>query len=206
VAVEKLAHFRLFSENPTFSTATPVIENHPQGHYPLPRLSKSKRSLLGVRKAFVAWMIFKKSVSVAFTSARSLTKTFQHPLDLSTVCKVLHILPKGLQHSSAMIDTASNTVTAIVGVGSSPAEVAITPDGAYVTNVLSNSVSVIDTGTNTVVATVRVGIEPVGVAITAGIGPPTNKNQCKNDGCKVFTIPEKFKNQGDCVSFVNAGK
>jgi hypothetical protein len=38
-----------------------------------------------------------------------------------------------------------------------------------------------------------------------GIGPPTNKDQCKKDGWKVFTIPRKFKNQGDCVSFVNTG-
>jgi YVTN family beta-propeller protein len=110
--------------------------------------------------------------------------------------------------SISVIDTASNTVAATISSVATPVGVAITPDGtrAYVTNVLSNSVSVIDTGTNTVVATVPVGIEPVGVAITPGIGPPTNKNQCRNDGWKVFTIPEKFKNQGDCVSFVNAGK
>jgi Beta-propeller repeat len=37
-------------------------------------------------------------------------------------------------------------------------------------------------------------------------GPPTNKSQCKKGGWKLFTIPEKFKNQGDCVSFVNTGK
>jgi probable HAF family extracellular repeat protein len=35
---------------------------------------------------------------------------------------------------------------------------------------------------------------------------PTNKDQCKNGGWKAFTFPEKFKNQGDCVSFVNTGK
>jgi hypothetical protein len=39
-----------------------------------------------------------------------------------------------------------------------------------------------------------------------GIGPPTNKDQCKDGGWKTFTIPRKFKNQGDCVSFVNTGK
>lgn len=31
--------------------------------------------------------------------------------------------------------------------------------------------------------------------------PPTNKDQCKNDGWKVFTNPS-FRNQGQCVSFV----
>jgi hypothetical protein len=39
-----------------------------------------------------------------------------------------------------------------------------------------------------------------------GVGPPTNKAQCKNGEWKLFTIPRKFKNQGDCVSFVNTGK
>ena len=51
-----------------------------------------------------------------------------------------------------------------------------------------------------------VGNFPAGVAITPGIGPPTDKNQCKKGGWKVFRIPEKFKNQGDCVSFVNTEK
>jgi hypothetical protein len=39
-----------------------------------------------------------------------------------------------------------------------------------------------------------------------GIGPPTNTDQCKKGGWEVFTIPRKFQNQGDCVSFVNTGK
>src|SRR5713101_797837 len=58
-------------------------------------------------------------------------------------------------NSVSVIDTASNTVVATVGVGKSG--VAITPDGtrAYVSEL--NSVSVIDTTSNTVVATVGVG-------------------------------------------------
>ena len=35
--------------------------------------------------------------------------------------------------------------------------------------------------------------------------PPTNKNQCKKDGWKTFTNPN-FKNQGQCVSFVEKQK
>src|SRR5262249_42188023 len=68
----------------------------------------------------------------------------------------------------SVIDTATNTVVATVGVGGDPRGVAITPDGthAYVTNIRSNTVSVIDTATNTVVATVPVGLSPFGVAIT----------------------------------------
>lgn len=33
------------------------------------------------------------------------------------------------------------------------------------------------------------------------VGPPTDKDQCKNDGWKTFNNPS-FKNQGDCVSYV----
>jgi hypothetical protein len=46
----------------------------------------------------------------------------------------------------------------------------------------------------------------VSQTVSFGIGPPTNKDQCKNGGWETFTIPRKFKNQGDCVSFVNTGK
>ncbi len=37
-------------------------------------------------------------------------------------------------------------------------------------------------------------------------GPPTNIEQCKNGGWKTFTVPRRFKNQGDCIQFVNTGK
>jgi hypothetical protein len=42
--------------------------------------------------------------------------------------------------------------------------------------------------------------------LSLGIGPPTNKDQCKNGGWKIFSIPEKFENQGECVRFVETGK
>ncbi len=40
------------------------------------------------------------------------------------------------------------------------------------------------------------------------IGPPTNKDQCKNGGWQFWTRANgtKFKNQGDCIQFVNTGK
>ena len=38
------------------------------------------------------------------------------------------------------------------------------------------------------------------------IGPPTDKEECKNGGWRKFTIPRRFKNQGDCIQFVNTGK
>lgn len=36
--------------------------------------------------------------------------------------------------------------------------------------------------------------------------PPTSKDQCKNGGWMTFTVPHTFKNQGDCIQFVNTGK
>jgi hypothetical protein len=38
------------------------------------------------------------------------------------------------------------------------------------------------------------------------VGPPANANQCKKDGWKTFDTPREFKNQGDCIQFVNTGK
>lgn len=38
------------------------------------------------------------------------------------------------------------------------------------------------------------------------IGPPTNKDQCKNGGWEMFNFPRTFKNQGDCIQFINTGR
>lgn len=38
------------------------------------------------------------------------------------------------------------------------------------------------------------------------VGPPTTKDQCKNGGWMTFNTPRSFKNQGDCIQFVNTGK
>jgi YVTN family beta-propeller protein len=71
------------------------------------------------------------------------------------------------QTTVSVINTATNTIIATIGVGADPADVLISPDGvhAYVTNARSNSVSVIDTSTNAVSATVPVGVLPVNAAI-----------------------------------------
>lgn len=39
-----------------------------------------------------------------------------------------------------------------------------------------------------------------------GVGPPTNKDQCENGGWRTVNAPRAFKNQGDCIQFVNTGK
>ena len=43
-------------------------------------------------------------------------------------------------------------------------------------------------------------------ACDAQVGPPTNKDQCKNGGWMNFNSPRTFKNQGDCIQYVNTGK
>jgi nitrous oxidase accessory protein NosD len=43
-----------------------------------------------------------------------------------------------------------------------------------------------------------------------GIGdacdPPANKDQCKNGGWQNFIFPRRFRNQGDCIQYVNTGR
>lgn len=38
------------------------------------------------------------------------------------------------------------------------------------------------------------------------VGPPKTKDECQNYGWQVFNTPKPFKNQGDCIQFVNTGK
>ena len=68
----------------------------------------------------------------------------------------------------SIIDTAINTVTATVQVGTNPSGVALAPNGetVYIGNIGDNTVSIIDTATNTVTATVQVGTTPTGIAVS----------------------------------------
>ena len=69
--------------------------------------------------------------------------------------------------SVSVIETATNSVLATVGVGPSPHGIAISPDGAraYVASHTGTGVSVIQTATNTVQTTVPVGRTTNGMAI-----------------------------------------
>jgi YVTN family beta-propeller protein len=89
---------------------------------------------------------------------------------------------KAANGTVSVIDTATNTVTATIPVGSTPEVVAVSPDGArvYVTNYWDGvtevngkivswgpgTVSEIDTATNTVTTTMTVGRLPRGVAVS----------------------------------------
>lgn len=46
----------------------------------------------------------------------------------------------------------------------------------------------------------------IGDACDSAIGPPTDKEQCKNGGWMQYNFPRTFKNQGDCIQFVLTGK
>ena len=46
----------------------------------------------------------------------------------------------------------------------------------------------------------------IGDACDPHTGPPRDKDQCKNGGWQRFDTPRTFKNQGDCIQYVNTGK
>jgi len=49
-------------------------------------------------------------------------------------------------------------------------------------------------------------LDGAGDACDADTGPPKFKTQCKDGGWSRFNVPRAFKNQGDCIQFVNTGK
>jgi quercetin dioxygenase-like cupin family protein len=55
-----------------------------------------------------------------------------------------------------------------------------------------------------------IALIPDGLPITVPVsepvcvGPPITPEECAGDGWKSFTVPRLFRNQGDCVSFVQS--
>jgi hypothetical protein len=49
-------------------------------------------------------------------------------------------------------------------------------------------------------------LDGIGDTCDTQTGPAKNKEQCKNNGWMRFNFPRTFKNQGDCIKFVNTGK
>ncbi len=77
-------------------------------------------------------------------------------------------------------------VTTTIGVGNSPAAIAVNPvtSTIYVVNSASNSVSVIDGATNAITTTVNVGTTPVALAVN----PLTNMVYVANNGSNDVTV------------------
>lgn len=68
----------------------------------------------------------------------------------------------------SVISTATNTVTAVIGLNTLPYALTISPDGSrlYVVEPDSSNVAVINTVTDTVAANIRVGLSPAGVSVS----------------------------------------
>ncbi len=49
-------------------------------------------------------------------------------------------------------------------------------------------------------------LDRIGDVCDPATGPPINKDQCKNGGWMRFDTPRTFRNQGDCIQFVNTGR
>ena len=136
----------------------------------------------------------KQSLMKRVNNQGSFTTTCK-PFDTGTSYQLLH---RAIwQHLSIVLFLL---LSMGVGLGTATAQA---QTRAYVTNDGSNTVSVIDTATNTVVATIPVGLLPTGVAITPAPQAPTSKEQCEHGGYLKFGPPAgPFKNQGQCVSYV----
>ncbi len=101
-------------------------------------------------------------------------------------------ITNGQSNTVSVIDTATNTITATVPVGTVPVGVAVNPAGTkvYVANSGSRDVSVIDTATNTVTATVLVGNDPWGVAVN----PAGTKVFVANQGSDTVSVIDTATN------------
>jgi DNA-binding beta-propeller fold protein YncE len=96
-----------------------------------------------------------------------------------------------------------------VAAGSDSFAVAVSPDGqsAYVANLSGSSVSQYDVGPGGTLLpksppTIAAGFDPDDVAVSPLPRMPTIKAQCKNGGWSNFP---QFKNQGECIAFVERG-
>lgn len=49
-------------------------------------------------------------------------------------------------------------------------------------------------------------LDGIGDTCDPQTGPPRNKEQCRNGGWMRFDFPRRFRNQGDCIQFVNTGR
>jgi hypothetical protein len=115
--------------------------------------------------------------------------------------------PKVGQYDVGADGALAPKTPATVATGTFPFKIAVSPGGhsVYVTNNSDNTVSQYDVGAGGALtpkfpATVATGDNPRGIAVTPLPRVPTSKEQCKNGGWRNFP---QFKNQGQCVAFVN---
>lgn len=112
---------------------------------------------LGAKLLFSVTLLLLLETSIGFSSGRVLAAPFAYIANYD-------------DGKVAVLDTATNTITATITVGSKPYSVAITPDQkhAYVPNNGDSTVSIIDLATNTVVTTIHgTGTKPTFIAFTS---------------------------------------
>ena len=102
-----------------------------------------------------------------------------------------------------VVNTATNSVIASVGVGSSPTGLALSPNGRYlyVANMFSNTVSVVDTTTLTVVATVPVGNSPAQVAVS----PDGTRVYVTNNGSSTISVINAAGASSSVITTIGGG-
>jgi DNA-binding beta-propeller fold protein YncE len=98
---------------------------------------------------------------------------------------------------------------AAVAAGTFPLGIAISADGrsVYAANAGESSISQYLVGAGGILsarspATVAAGANPVDIAVSPLPRVPTSKEQCKNGSWRNFS---QFKNQGQCIAFVERG-
>ena len=111
-----------------------------------------------------------------------------------------------------VIDTSTNTVTSVIQLRhpSNPSYLAVTPDDArvYVSNgssiVTINEFDVIDTATDKLTAVIP---NPDNCSFGIAMAPliPQTKDDCTNGGYQRFRSLA-FRNQGQCIKYVEHGK
>jgi DNA-binding beta-propeller fold protein YncE len=113
-----------------------------------------------------------------------------------------------LQFAVAADGTLTPRSPSAVPAGTFPLGIAITRDGTsvYAANAGSNSISQYAVRADGTLAprspaTVAAGLNPLEIAVSPPPRVPTSKEQCKRGGYRQFG----FKNQGQCVAFVERG-
>jgi YVTN family beta-propeller protein len=124
-----------------------------------------------MRRAFIVAALL-VLLSAWPAAALSVTRTIpvgSQPFGVAASGNLLYVTNNG-GATVSVIDTATNTVTGSIPVGSGPGEIATDPAAgrAYVANFNSGTVSVVDLASRTTIATLGTG--GLGVAVDPGLG------------------------------------
>lgn len=103
---------------------------------------------------------------------------------------------------SLVIDTFSNTVIAIIPGGGAPPFVGVTPDGTKYYKNAAMAVTIFDTSTFAIITNIQFDLPMGGVAFATLPEVPHSKDDCKDSGFQRFSVLA-FRNQGQCLKFVN---